>query len=224
MLGVVLHAPRGPFYSPKVARSRWRSIWKAIVAFCRVAHRTVRCTTGHEQCLSGVWSPSFSGEANRWTFGPLGAPDTVQCAPDSPVQSSDSWLGHVSLVDRATDHWPRAPLAHRTVWCIPDSSVNFSRGALGEFPRARSSSPGPGAWTLMTHQTPPDSPVIFSHVAHADSREQWLHYRSRLCTGHCSVRHRTPSDAPSDSPVHHRLMQVLARLSQNSPIHFYFSW
>jgi hypothetical protein len=45
-LGVLLHAPRGPFYSPKAARSRWRSIWKAILAFCRVMHRTVRCTTG----------------------------------------------------------------------------------------------------------------------------------------------------------------------------------
>jgi hypothetical protein len=36
----------GPFYSPKVARSRWRPTRKVILAFCRVAHRTVRCTTG----------------------------------------------------------------------------------------------------------------------------------------------------------------------------------
>jgi hypothetical protein len=49
--------------------------------------------------------------------------------------------GHVSPVDRAVDRWPRVPLAHRTVWCTPDSPVNFSRGALGEFPRATSSSP-----------------------------------------------------------------------------------
>jgi hypothetical protein len=27
MLGVVLHVPRGPFYSPKRPRSRWSSIW-----------------------------------------------------------------------------------------------------------------------------------------------------------------------------------------------------
>jgi hypothetical protein len=26
MLGLLLHAPRGPFYSPKAAKSRWRSI------------------------------------------------------------------------------------------------------------------------------------------------------------------------------------------------------
>jgi hypothetical protein len=116
MLGVVLHAPRGPFYSPKAARSRWRSIWKAILAFCRVVHRTVRCTTGHEHFMSGARSPSFSGEADRWTFDPLGAPDTVRCTPDSPVRPSDRWLGHVSPVDCDANRWPWAPLAHRTVW------------------------------------------------------------------------------------------------------------
>jgi hypothetical protein len=47
MLGVFLHAPRGPFYSPKAARSRWKQSRKANLAFCRVVHRTVRCTTGH---------------------------------------------------------------------------------------------------------------------------------------------------------------------------------
>jgi hypothetical protein len=45
-LGCLLHEPRGPFYSPKAARSRWRSTWKAIFAFYRVAHRIVRRATG----------------------------------------------------------------------------------------------------------------------------------------------------------------------------------
>jgi hypothetical protein len=27
----------------------------------------------------------FSGEADRWIFGSVGAPDTVRCTPDSPV-------------------------------------------------------------------------------------------------------------------------------------------
>jgi hypothetical protein len=49
LLGVLLHAPRGPFYSPKVARIRWNSIWQEIVAFFPWAQRTVQCTTGHEQ-------------------------------------------------------------------------------------------------------------------------------------------------------------------------------
>jgi hypothetical protein len=47
-LCVLLHAPRGPFYSPKEARSRWRTTWKDILAFCRVVHRTVWCTTGQQ--------------------------------------------------------------------------------------------------------------------------------------------------------------------------------
>jgi hypothetical protein len=85
MLGVLLHAPRGPFYSPKAARSRWRSKWKAILAFCRVVQRTVRCTTGHEQFLFDARSPSFSGEVDRWIFGLIGTPNTVRCTPDSPV-------------------------------------------------------------------------------------------------------------------------------------------
>jgi hypothetical protein len=34
-----------PFYSPKGVRSRWSSIWKALVAFCQRVHWTVCCTT-----------------------------------------------------------------------------------------------------------------------------------------------------------------------------------
>jgi hypothetical protein len=46
----VLHAPRGPFYSHKGPRSRWSSIWQALVAFCPRVHWTVRCTPDNEQC------------------------------------------------------------------------------------------------------------------------------------------------------------------------------
>jgi hypothetical protein len=49
---------------------------------------------------------SFFGEADRWRFGAIGAPDTVGCTPDSPVPTSDRWLGHVSRADRAADRWP----------------------------------------------------------------------------------------------------------------------
>jgi hypothetical protein len=58
MLVSLLHAPRGPFYSPKAARSRWRHSRKAILAFCRVAHRIVRCTTGHSLFIVRCGSPS----------------------------------------------------------------------------------------------------------------------------------------------------------------------
>jgi hypothetical protein len=84
-----------------------------------VHHRTVRCG-----------SPSLFGEADRWRFGAVGAPDTVRCTPVSPVPPSDRWLGHVSHADRAADRWPGRPLAYRTVRCIPDSPVNYSRTPL----------------------------------------------------------------------------------------------
>jgi hypothetical protein len=100
----LLEAPMGPFYSPKGPRSRWDSIWKVILAFCRVVHWTVRCTTGHEQCLSGARSPSFSSEADCWPFGPLGAPDTVRCTPDSPMRQLTVGSGHASPADCAADH------------------------------------------------------------------------------------------------------------------------
>jgi hypothetical protein len=89
---------------------------------------------------SSVRSLSLSSEADHWDFGPLGAPDTVRCIPDSPVRPSDRWLGpRVACWSRCRP-LVRASLAHQTVRCTPDSPVNYSRSALGEFPRATSSS------------------------------------------------------------------------------------
>jgi hypothetical protein len=96
---------------------------KAILAFCRLAHRTVWCTTGH--CPVRI---SFLLWRSRpWRFGAVGAPDTVRCTPDSPVPPSSRWLGHASRTDYTADRWPGRPLAHRTVRCTPDSPVNYSR-------------------------------------------------------------------------------------------------
>jgi hypothetical protein len=67
------------FYSPKAARSRWRPTRKAILAFCRVAHRTVRCTIGQPLFMSGARSPSYYGVDDRCRFIEVGAPDTVRC-------------------------------------------------------------------------------------------------------------------------------------------------
>jgi hypothetical protein len=123
VLGVLLHAPRGPFYSPKAARNRWSFIWKAIVAFCPWAHRTVNC----------VWSPSFSGEADHCCHDPLGTPDspvahrTVRCG----LVTVGS--GHASLANCATDRWHRRGWltgqsgAHQTVqWIIVVTPPTFS--------------------------------------------------------------------------------------------------
>jgi hypothetical protein len=139
----LLEAPRGPFYRPMGPRSHWNSFWKAILAFCRVAHRTVRCTTGHEQCLSGVRSPSFSGEADRCAFGPFGALDTVRCTPYSPVRPLTVDSGHVSPADYAADRWlGRLRLTDQS-GAPSNSPVNFSH----ESPQI------PESW-----QSPPSQP------------------------------------------------------------------
>jgi hypothetical protein len=90
---------------------------KAILAFCRMAHRTVRCT-----------------------------PDTVRCgflsfSVAKPTVGAWEPLAHrtLSRADRAADRWPGRPLAHRTVRCTSDSPVNYSRTPPIEFPRAASS-------------------------------------------------------------------------------------
>jgi hypothetical protein len=119
---------------------------KAILAFCRLAHRTVRCTPDIVRC--GFLS--FYGVADRWRLGAVGTPDTVRCTPDSPVPPLDRWLGHVSRADRATDRWPGRPLAHRTVRCTPDSPVNYSR-TPPNFSRERQ--------VRLSQPGAPDSPV-----------------------------------------------------------------
>jgi hypothetical protein len=79
MLGVVLHAPRGPFYSPKGPKSRWSSIWKALVAFCpwvhrlSGAHRTLHSATTTNHLIG--WFPILGG-----TRPSGGWHRTVQCS------------------------------------------------------------------------------------------------------------------------------------------------
>jgi hypothetical protein len=114
----------GPFYSPKAARSHWRSIWKAFLAFCRVVHRTVRCTTGQPLFMFGARSPSISGAADRCSSRPVGAPDTVRCTPDSLVCPSDRWSE-----TRVARRLRNRPLATSAVGS-PDSPVNFSHVAF----------------------------------------------------------------------------------------------
>jgi hypothetical protein len=101
---------------------------KAIVAFCRLAHRTVRCTTEHCPVRISFLIWRSRPLAHRTLSGAhrtlSGAHRTVRCPP------SDRWLGHVSRTDRAADRWPGRPLAHQTVRCTPDSLVNFSRTLL----------------------------------------------------------------------------------------------
>jgi hypothetical protein len=117
VLGVLLHAPRGPFYSPKAARSRLEQSRKAILAFCRLAHRTVRCTTGH--CLVRIsflfWHSRPLKVWSRWRTG--------HC----PVHTGQSGAPFRSLArPRVTRGLRGRPLARPTIGS-PDSPVNFSR-------------------------------------------------------------------------------------------------
>jgi hypothetical protein len=75
MLGVLLHVPRGPFYSPKAARSRWKHSRKADLAFYHLAHRTVRCTTGHCPVRISflLWRSRPLLIESRWRTGQSGA-------------------------------------------------------------------------------------------------------------------------------------------------------
>jgi hypothetical protein len=113
MLGWFLHAPRGPFYSPKTARSRWRPTRKAILAFCRVAHRTVTVACpvrisflnwcSRPLQLRAGWPDSpvnysrtspNSPESGQFVGSQPGAPDTIRCTTgQSGVRDrAESWL------------------------------------------------------------------------------------------------------------------------------------
>jgi hypothetical protein len=66
---------------------------------------------------SGADLLPFFGADDRCNSGPVGAPDTVWCTPDSPVPPADHWCG--PRVARGLCGQPLRwrPLAHRTVRC-----------------------------------------------------------------------------------------------------------
>jgi hypothetical protein len=152
MLGIFLHAPRCPFYSPKAARSRWEHSRKAILAFCRLVHQTVRCTTGH--CPVRIsfllwWSRPLAVQS-RWRTGhcpvhtgqsgapfwPLALPRVARRLRGQPlawptVGSPDSPVHHRTVRWFIAVHRHRSPessqltdasLAHRTLSGAPSNS------------------------------------------------------------------------------------------------------
>jgi hypothetical protein len=153
MLSVLLHALRGPIYSPKAARSRWKQSGKAILAFCWVAHRTVRCTTGQALFIVRCRLPSKNRTVDRCRNGAIGA-------PDSPVPPADRWRGHGhTRIARPTvgavDRWLTGQSG-----ASPDRPVNFSRTPLNDSRERRLHR------RRLTGQSsaPPDSPVNYSRT------------------------------------------------------------
>jgi hypothetical protein len=114
-----------PFIALRQLGSRWRSIWKVILAFCRVVHRTVRCTTGqHCSC-------------------PMRDLLTYRA---QPTVAPRGWLAHRTGQMSRRRPLPLAPLAHRTVWCTTGQSGECYTRRLFLFLRTTSSS-------RMTHRT-----------------------------------------------------------------------
>jgi hypothetical protein len=140
MLGCLLHAPRGPFYSPKAARSRWISTWKNILAFCRMAHWTATVACPVRDFLPNR-AQSTVVPRNRL------AHRTVRCT--QPTVGAATCR---ALTARTTVGSPDSPVHHRTVrWIIDISPCSFSRER-----RVRRG--------CLTGQSgaPPDSPVNYS--------------------------------------------------------------
>jgi hypothetical protein len=169
MLGRLLHAPMGPFCSPKAARSRWNPTRKAILVFCRVAHRTVRCTTGQS-----------------------GAPPDSHCSMSGadllpflaqPTVGSSGWLAHriLSGAHRTLSG------AHRTVQC-PQPTVGVGHASRADCAADRCSG---GRWLTVQSGAPPDSPVNYSRTPPTNSREWPVRQKPAWRTGHCLVHHQT---------------------------------
>jgi hypothetical protein len=116
-----------PFIAP-----RQLGTVESILAFCHLAHRTVRCTTGHCPVRISflLWrsrpleiqSPWRTGHCPVHT-GQSGAPsDRWLCHASRADYAADRWLCHASRADYAADRWPGRLLAHRTVWCTTGQS------------------------------------------------------------------------------------------------------
>jgi hypothetical protein len=127
MLGSFLHAPRGPFYSPKAARSRWRPTRKAILP-------SVGWRTGQ----SGA-PPDSHYRRSGADLLPILAQTTVADSWElahrtlSGAHQTDRFplptigAGHASPADYAADccaggHWLTGQSG-----APPDSPVNYSR-------------------------------------------------------------------------------------------------
>jgi hypothetical protein len=93
---------------------------------------------------------SFFGEADRWRFRALGAPDTVRCTPDSPVP-----LLTVGFATR------RARITRPTVG-FATRRARITRPTVGRV----------DCWLTGQSGAPPDSPVIYSRTPPSKSREQ----------------------------------------------------
>jgi hypothetical protein len=151
MLRELLHAPRGLFYSPKAARSRWRPTRKAILAFCRVAHRTVTVDGSVQICFL-FWRRWPLQHRASWRIGHCLVHTGQFGAPCQPlVRATRRPRIARPTVALATVGSPDSLVHHRTVrWIIVVCRRFFPRVAC---------SPEAGLEHRTLSGAPPDSPV-----------------------------------------------------------------
>jgi hypothetical protein len=128
---MALNVVVGGIYSPQPLPSRLLFLLAMGAPDSPMAHRTLHCS------LSGACHICYLlgfGAVDRWRL--LSSSDTGQSG-GTPDMSGDLRLlrgtVHHCLSVQSTVDVQRvvAPLAHRTVWCTPDSPVNYS-GACSE--------------------------------------------------------------------------------------------
>jgi hypothetical protein len=109
MLGILVEAPSGLFYSPKWLRSHCSFLWKLKIAFCPRVHRTVWCTPDSFGCNGHQikWLATFHF---RWAPDCPGAHRTVRWP--LPTVSALAWLASRPL-HRLENHW-----SSRTPVCL----------------------------------------------------------------------------------------------------------
>jgi hypothetical protein len=122
MLVYFLHAPRGPFYSPKAARSRWRQSGKTILAFLSggapdspVHHRT-RTVHGPVQIAFLKWHDRPLQNCSHWRTEHCPVHTGQSGASCRPLERATRrpWIWRL-IVALAVVGSPDSPVHHRTV-------------------------------------------------------------------------------------------------------------
>jgi hypothetical protein len=138
VVGVVFIAPTTIIaVGQKATPTTIIAVGQKATSFHRRAHRTVRAHRTWYCSLSSACHVSRSLEyvaVDRWIHRP----------PDSPVRPDLLTVSNLLIVSDPSGSRPLAlcgevdcwPWAHWTVWCTPNSPVNYSRGAFS-FSRER---------------------------------------------------------------------------------------
>jgi hypothetical protein len=112
MLGVLLHAPRVPFIAPRQLGAVESNPGRQFLP--SVDWRTRQSSAPPDTVRCGFLS--YSGAADRWRLGAVGAPNAVRCTPDSPC--SHPTVG--STTRHARIAWPTVGAPDR--WLTGQSS------------------------------------------------------------------------------------------------------